>query len=344
VTGGAFPSADEARLVARQVAISQYAARQELAAGARLLADLFEQARGRLGAENPVTLRIEVRLLEARARTGQATQMAEEFSQFAQRCGKVLGRSHEVALRARMNAAQWQRKSGAVDRGIASYRQEVRLREAALGEEAMPTCLARLNLAVALLDRRGPRDVVDALELAEREVDGRTDNPRIGPEHAFTWVAVAVRVNALLAMAEDETDDDARRRLALQAEKAAADLAARRRRRLGPRADLTLRAFRARARALILLDECERAVWLLRRVQAGERAGSPLDPGRTDYLLARALSRTGRRDDLPVARELAARALVKLSEHTNPASVNARQAAALVAELASVPDGPPEAP
>jgi hypothetical protein len=234
---------------------------------------------------------------------------------------------------ARANAAEWQRKTGAVDRALANYQREVSLREANLGVTSYRTCMARTNLAVALLDRRGPRDIARATELAEREVATRRET--FGDDHSFTWIATAVHVNALLAFAETTSDDEERRTVAGQAETAAAELVSRRQRRLGRRHSSTLRSLRAHARALILLGRHEEAVWLLRRVQAGERATDAIVPGRTDYLLALALSQTGHPGDLKDANDLARSAVRKLLTHSHPDSRNVRQATQLLDKLAA---------
>ena len=324
---------DQARLIGRLVATSQYRSGQDVRGGITMLQHLHAQAARQLGPDDPVTLRLQLRALEANVGSMSANEAAEAFEKLAGRC-KPAGRDTDrVRAGARMLAAQWQRKAGRVDRGIASYRQELKSREGKLGSESHRTCIARINLSVALTERGDSEDLVEALALTDLEVDLRVQPDRYGPDHAFTWVAMAAKANALLALAERSEDTQERHGLAELAAEITAELVLVRQRRFGRRSESTLRSVRARSRALILLDRNEEASWLLRRVRAVEQAEAALDPGRTSYYLAVALSRTGRAGDRDAARGFAEVALREIVEHTNSESRDARLAADLVSKL-----------
>lgn len=324
-------TAEQAWLLGRMTTTLSFRAGDNLNEGTRLLDGLLIEAQRRLGSNDPVTLSIELRSTEAQGRTRGGNEMAKAFDDLTRRCALALGRMHPTTMGARANSAQWQRKTGAVDRGIATYRQEVMLREKEPGVDTYRMSMARTNLGVALLDRGEPENLVEATKIAQEELEMRTQ--RYGADDEFTWVALALQVNTLLELAEREPDPVRARTYAAQAEPPAHRLSNMRERRLGRRDTATLRSIRARARALIVLNRSEEAVWLLLRVQAAEKVNQEIDPGRTDYYLAVALSAVGNVSDLARAGQLAASALLKVRARRHDESGEAQLAALLVRHL-----------
>jgi hypothetical protein len=292
-----------------------------------LLRGVLAAARQALGEDDPVTLEAEFRVLEAEAPLGRTADAAAAFESFYGRCFPLLGASDVLTRSAASQRAQWVRKSGDVDRGIRLYEQELRLREKTFGAGAYRTCVSRSNLAVALRERGTPADVRRSGELLDEDVPLRVAG--FGTDHAFTWAARMNQVYLWLHQAE-RVDMSARTALAEAARDVAQEIAGRRAARLGPRNVSTLRSHRAHARALLLLHEHERAVWLLWKVLTAEHATRRVEAGRTEFYLAAALAGTGRVEDRIAAERMAAKAEALTAERLYPGAPEVRGTRALL--------------
>jgi hypothetical protein len=328
----ATPSPAQARLKAASIVLKRSAVEKgDLAISA--LEELARRTAKELGQDDPVTLEIRLRLEESVALTRPAQDSIEAFRHLQARCESSLGDAHPVAVSARSDHALYLRKAGKVDEGIELYRDELVKQVESFGEKAYPTCLSRLNLAVALRDRGTNSDSAEAEMLIDQEV--RIRKEEFGEEHAFTWVAYNSKANLLLDLAERSTDPETVMALARKAYELADMVARRRRARLGSRHPSTLRAWRAEARALIQLGESERAAWLLWRIHSVESATFQADPGQTEYLLAQALAASGSDDDLAQAITHARNALEILSDRLGDWSFRTKAARALLESVSS---------
>ncbi len=324
------PSPAEARFRAQLFTLCRFGALQDGERARVQIAALLDRCRRELGSQDEVCIEIEIRLEEDRATQRPAEDSVAAFRSLKDRCLSFLPAGHRLTTAASANHAQWVRKSGTADMGISLYRRELQYRESILGGQAYRTCLARSNLVVALIDEGDVRDLPEAARLIEEEVLLR--ERRFGGDHAFTWVARIIRAEVTLRMAE-ESESPVRKQLARTAAGDAREVAARRAARFGRYSTGALRAWRIEAQALIVLGDYESAAWLLWKVKAGEAVIGSLEPGRTDFHLAKALSRTGRAEDRGQAMEHARAALAAIGARRREESGEMQEASRLVDQL-----------
>ncbi|MEO3788430.1 hypothetical protein ABGB12_34305 [Actinocorallia sp. B10E7] len=317
--------ASEATMLAELHTVAVYTADSGDAA---MLEEMFEQARSTPGHSAALIFRIEYELEKIRSRGRPVADSAAVWDDLVRRGAVRLPPDDPAMLTARSLRAQYTRRRGLpgdIDRAIEMYRDEQRLREELFSADDPRTSTARANLALTIRERDRPGDLETARELLEREALFRID--RYGPDRPFTWIANIVFAQTLLLLA-DRADTDTRRDLARQAADLTRQMLQSRRRRYGDGHRSTLRAQIVYAHALLLLGQAEDAVAELREVQAVEGRGM-LDPGWSDYLLARAL-----RDIHPGrARTHAHRAVRLRSTSYLEGSRQLREAQRLVSEL-----------
>lgn len=252
------------------------------------LEEMFDQARSRPGIPAALIFRIECELEKIRSRGRPVADSATVWADLARRGAVRLPPGDPAMLTARSLRAQYTRRRGLpgdIDRAIEMYQDEQRLREELFSADDPRVSTARANLALTIRERDRPGDLETAWKLLEREVLFRID--RYGPERPFTWIANIVLAQTLLLLA-DRADSGARRDLAEQAADLTLQMLRSRRRRYGDGHRSTLRAQVVHAHALLLLGRADEAVTELQEVQAAEVHGT-LEPGWSDYLLARAL-------------------------------------------------------
>lgn len=297
------------------------------------IAALAKEASADLGPDHPVTLEIEVRHQQALATDDQSpATSALALGALHDRCEEALPLLHPVVRSVRATWAQYIRKSGDVDQGVELYRRELDLRLRAYGSDAYATCLARLNLAVALRDRGRPDDLTESAGLGEEEIAIRLR--AFGEDHAFTWVAQASLLTLRLDHAEQLVPDEGDW-VARDLVTGASDTRLRRQGRFGRHHELTLRSARSEARVMILIGRVEQAVWTLWSVQSGEvMRGGGGHRGTTSYHLARALARTGDPADRELAERQAHSAHEQLLRHRGAQHRYTTMAAKLAEDLA----------
>ncbi|MEV6417307.1 hypothetical protein [Kribbella sp. NPDC051718] len=246
-----------------------------------------------------VTLEAKYMVIYHEAKNHDAATTAARFAELAATCERCLGPEAYLTRRSSLVRAQFVRKSGDPE-GISLYEEELAHRERVDGPSAWLSRLARLNLAVALRDRGELNDLNRADQIVERELTERA--AEYGEEHPRTIVALANKALLLLALVDGgHVGGDAEQALQL-----ATDVVRVRETVLGPLHESTLNGQMIRAHALIALQRCDEATWILLRVLADQAAAGASDPGRAEELLGRALAGTHRRSDLEQARQVAA--------------------------------------
>jgi tetratricopeptide (TPR) repeat protein len=167
------------------------------------------------------------------------------------------------------------------------------------GEDGYLTAVARANLAVAYRQRGGLNDLERSIALTAEEVQGRT--ARYGPAHPFTLDARFLHARSLLARAEAEPDDLARRDLARQALKDIGGVSAARDRLFGSAARHDVFSRRHEGQALLIMGEFERARACLECALVFEAGGSDngeyRGSGPTHLLLSRVHATLGNLGD-----------------------------------------------
>jgi hypothetical protein len=271
-----------------------------------LLERLHDRAVRALGATDTVAFLVECALEEIRSLHRTARESVTAWKDLLVRAERALRPADTTLMSIRSYHAQHVRRLGGhddLDVGVDLYDREWRLRREHLGEDDYRTRITRANLAVALRDRGRGDDLARGLEMLWSEVRHRSG--RYGENDPFTWMACSALARTLVRFAEECGDPAAAESYARQALETAESVVKGRGSRLGRNDAATLRAHLAHAEAQLLVGPREEAIREIRFVRAAaRRTGAHLDPGWSEFLLAKA-----QLDDVPSALRAAEEAL-----------------------------------
>lgn len=257
----------------------------------RPLLELFEEARTRSGLGPSALFRAECEVEKRLSRGRDVAESAEVWAALARRAQRLPAGDPALLTIRSMHAQYTRRRGRPGDTELAAdmYEREWERRRDMFGETDLRTSTARSNYALTVRERDGEGDLERARGILEAEAAHRAAT--FGADLPFTWIAQIVLTQTLIMMAERARDGHERAALAQEAADNTHTLLAARRRRYGWSHLSTLRARLVHAHALILLGDKDAAAATLREIQEQE-AEQPagLEPGRSDLLLARALS------------------------------------------------------